>query len=393
MTTPQGFAAPGFGAVADAFGKNFERHGEIGAAVAAYVDGDLVVDLWGGSADPDSARAWEADTSAVIFSCTKGITALCVYQLVQDGVLDLDAPMARYWPEFGQADKADVTVRCVLAHRAGLPTVAAQLSYADVLGWHPVVEALAASAPLWPPGSQYMYHALTYGWLAGELIRRISGLMPGEFFARRFGRPLGLSTWIGLPAAELPRVARVLPGLPSDDPGLRAEAERVAASPAGRLAERAVTVNGAIGDLMEAFNEPAMLQAQQPAANGVSTARSLARLYAAAVTGPERAMTAESVTDAVVTRSTGRQYLSDVDDPARWGTGFMVHARGARLMLGPRSFGHDGAGGKAAFGDDEYGVGFAYLNNWMGQAPDNRADRLIAALARCLGVDRLKGSS
>jgi CubicO group peptidase (beta-lactamase class C family) len=255
-----------------------------------------------------------------------------------------------------------------------------------------MVQALAASAPLWPPGSAHAYHPLTYGWLAGELIRRISGSMPGEFFAARFGQPLGLSTWIGVPDSELGRVARVLPGAPAQDPRLRAEAERVAATPAGVLSQRAATINGAIGDLVEAFNDPAMLRAQVPAANGVSTARSLARLYSAAVTGPDRAMTPTSVTDAVIARSSGRQYLADTDSPMRWGTGFMLSSRGGRLMLGPRSFGHDGAGGKAAFADDEYGVGFAYLNNWMGQPPDNRADRLIGAFARCLGVDRLAGA-
>jgi CubicO group peptidase (beta-lactamase class C family) len=382
-----GEVADGFGPVADAFRANFADADEVGAAVAVYVGGDLVVDLWGGTADPAAGSRWQQDTVSLIASCSKGIVTLCVYALVQDGLLDLDAPVARYWPEFAQNGKQDITVRTVLSHRAGLPTVDTELSFEQMLAWTPVIDALAAQAPRWEPGTGFFYHALTFGWLGGEIIRRVSGQLPGDFLRARFTGPLGLDTWIGLPADQLGRLAPVIDATPSTDPTVLADEAEFALTEAATIGERSITLDGALmppgGRWSTAFNRPALAQAQLPGANGISTARGLAGLYSAAVHGPGRLLSEESVTDALVVRSDGAPLFGGQAGD-RWGTGFVVSTPGASSMLGPRSFGHGGAGGKAAFGDDSLDVGFAYLNNWMGTVPDDRANRLVTALAACL---------
>lgn len=379
--------ADGFGPVADAFRANFADTDEVGAAVAVYVGGELVVDLWGGTADPADGSPWQQDTLSVIFSCSKGILTLCVYALVQDGLLDLDAPVARYWPEFAQNGKQDITVRTVLSHRAGLPTVEAELTFEQVLAWTPVIDALARQAPRWQPGTGFFYHALTFGWLGGEIIRRITGQLPGDLLQARFAGPLGLDTWIGLPADELQRLAPVIEATPSTDPAVLADEAAFALTEAATIGERSITLDGALiapgGSWAAAFNRPQVAQAQIPGANGIATARGLAGLYSAAVHGPDRFLSADALTDALVVRSEGAP-LFGAPAGGRCGTGFVIETPGAGQSLGPRSFGHGGAGGKAAFGDDSYDVGFAYLNNWMGTVPDERADRLIRALAGCL---------
>ncbi len=384
----RGNVADGFGPVADAFAANFADAEEVGAAVAVYAGGDLVVDLWGGTADPVSGATWQPDSLSVIFSCSKGIVTLCVYLLVQDGLVDLDAPMATYWPEFAQNGKSDVSVRTVLSHRAGLPTVDAPLTFEDVLAWTPVVDALAAQRPRWEPGTGFFYHALTFGWLGGELIRRVSGLMPGEFLTSRLTGPLGLETWIGLPADQLARLVPIIDPTPTTDPAALAEEAVYAATEAATVGDESVSLGGAVipagSNWSDAFNRPEIALAQLPGGNGISTARSLAALYSAAVHGPERFLSADSLTDALVVRSAGAP-LFGAPAGGSFGTGFEVDTPGGADRLGSRSFGHGGAGGKQAFGDDAHDVGFAYLNNWMGQAPDERANRLVQALKRCLG--------
>jgi CubicO group peptidase (beta-lactamase class C family) len=213
----QGFVDEGYGPVADAFYANFLERGDLGAACAVYVAGRKVVDLWGGLADRRTQRPWEAETSAVIFSCSKGLLAICAYLLGQDGRLDLDSPVANYWPEFGQAGKESLTVRCVLAHRAGLPALDVDLTREEVIAWQPVVRAIESQRPLWAPGTAHSYHPLTYGWLVGEVIRRITGLMPGVYFRQAIGDPLGLHTWIGLPPEARDAVAWMEPPLPDED--------------------------------------------------------------------------------------------------------------------------------------------------------------------------------
>lgn len=376
----------GYGRVADVFRDNFASRDEVGAAVALYVDGRKVVDLYGGTADPRSGRPWTPDTPVVVFSCTKGMLAVCAYLLVQEGRLDLDAPVVRYWPEFGRHGKEDIPVRWLLSHRSGLPALDRPLTRAEVLDWATVIRAIEEQAPLWLPGTAYSYHPITYGWLVGEVVRRVTGMLPGEYFREALATPLGLRTWLGLPATEREAVAWTLapPVEPADfsDP----------------VADRAVTMGGAFAfpaddDGLVSFNDPAIQAAGIPGAGAVSTADGLARLYAAcvsevagAVPGVTSAplLTRASINDAVTVQSSGQQRHGPPDVGHKWGTGFLLHSPPARPMLGERSFGHDGAGGHCAFGDDAYRVGFGYVVNQMGGAGDDRANRLTAAVRACL---------
>jgi CubicO group peptidase (beta-lactamase class C family) len=379
-----GHADARFGRVADVFADNFASRGDVGAAVTLFVAGDKVVDLWGGVADPRCGRAWAEDTPAVVFSCTKGMVTICAYLLVQQGRLDLDAPVVRYWPEFGQHGKQDITVRHLLTHQAGLIALDRSLTLDEVVRWQPVIHAIESQAPLWPPGLAHSYHGLTFGWLVGEVIRRVSGETPGTFFRRELGAPLGLRTWIGLPGAARASVAWMEC---QDVAGARAA---VHTDP---VLERAYTLGGAFDfpvdeDGLVTFNDPRIQAAEIPGAGGVSTARGLARLYAACVSpldGP-RLLSRAIIDDAVTVRSQGAQLFGELDTGHRWGTGFLLGSPLARPMLGDRSFGHDGAGGHLAFGDDEHQVGFGYVVNQMQGASDERANRLTDAVRTCLGA-------
>jgi CubicO group peptidase (beta-lactamase class C family) len=385
----EGRVEDGFGALVDAFEANFRERGEVGAAVAVFVDGRQVVDLWGGLADVRTGRPWTATTPAVVFSCTKGVLAMCAYLLAQDGVLDLDAPVTRYWPAFGQAGKEDTRVRWLLSHRAGLPALDTPLTRQQVRAWEPVIAAIETQAPLWPPGTAHAYHTISYGWLVGEVIRRVSGEGVGAFIRHRLAEPLGLRFWVGLPPAERAAVAWLLPPLPdADDETVRAIRE----ADARPVARRAATMGGAFafpadGDHVT-FNDADIQAAEVPGANGIGDARSLARLYAACV-GPVdglRLMSPASVDDALVVRSSGPQWTGAPDLGERWGTGFALASPPQSPLLGPRSFGHAGAGGELAFGDADRRVGFGYVNDQMGGIPDERAARLVDALRACLRV-------
>ena len=278
----RGFVDEGYGPVVDTFRANFLERRDLGAACSIYVAGRWVVDLWGGLADRRTQRQWEAETATVIFSCSKGLLAICAYLLAQEGRLELDAPIASYWPEFGQNAKQSITVRCALSHRAGLPALDVDLSRDDVIGWEPVVRAIESQPPLWVPDTTHSYHPITYGWLIGEVIRRVTGHTPGAYFKQAIGDPLRLHTWIGLPAEARDSVAWTEPPLPDEDsPAARATAAMLAEN---RVAQRSLTMGSAFGfptqDGIVSFNDPALQAAEIPAANGISTARSLARLYA-----------------------------------------------------------------------------------------------------------------
>ena len=212
MTTINGWTAPGFEGVRDVFQANFDKGTEDGAAFAAYHRGQKVVDLWGGVADPTTGRQWDEDTMVLTYSTTKGATAMCANRLAEQGLLDVDAPVTQYWPEFGQSGKDAVTVGDLLAHRAGLPWIDGTMSFDEAIAWDPVVEALARQSPAWEPGTDHGYHAVTFGYLVGEVVRRITGRSLGTYFRDEIAGPLDADWYIGLPAAEEHRVARLVPG-------------------------------------------------------------------------------------------------------------------------------------------------------------------------------------
>ncbi len=378
----KGTVEPGFAKVRDAFARNFEDLNESGAAVSIDHHGRKVVDLWAGVAGSPASAEWTEDTLAIVFSTTKGATAITALMLADRGALDLDAPVARYWPEFAAAGKGRIPVAMILNHQAGLPIVDAPLTLDDVLAGEPVVRALAAQRPIWEPGSRHGYHGLTYGWLVGELVRRVTSMSLGRFFASEVARPLGLDFWIGLPEAEERRVAPVVDGPPPTDPAV---IQLMAAfSDPGSLFWRMCTMNGAIpvgAQDSNVYNSRRFHAAEIPAANGITTARSLARLYAATLGEVEgvRLFGPETLRRALEVTSEGTDALLGVR--TRFGLGFGRDGGDVRL-LGPDSYGSAGAGGSVGFADPPSGIAFGYLMKQMGSSLliDPRAVRLIDAV-------------
>ncbi len=394
--TVVGTVAPGFEAVRDAFVANFTEHGDTGASVCVLRDGVSVVDLAGGWARVTDRVPYDQRTLQLVFSATKGATALAAHLLAQRGQLDLDAPVASLWPAFAAAGKEQVPVRWLLTHQAGLPTVDAAVTLEQALAWQPVVDALAAQAPLWTPGTAHGYHALTFGWLVGEVVRRASGRSVGRLLADEVAGPLGIDLYVGLPAHLRARVAplrsarvpmgrrRDPGGHPQDPNAVRVWVEMLRP---GSLGVRALTLNGAFGSFGRRgpFNTDEVLAAEVPAANGVTNARSLATMYAAMlgeVHGVRLLGDAQRAA-AATPQVTGPDRVLVVD--TCFGLGYQC-AHPANPLLGPGSFGHAGAGGALAFAHPDSQVAFAYVMNQLrfGIAGDDRSGRLVAALAGCL---------
>jgi len=377
-----GFVARGFEPVREEFARNFAERGEIGGACCVYLRGEPVVDLHGGIADAVTQRPWQADTLQLVFSATKGVTATCVLMLVERGAIDLDAPVARYWPEFAANGKSAIPVRWLLSHRAGLAAIEGTFTLDEALSWDPVVTALAAQAPLWEPGTRHGYHLRSYGWLLGELVRRVDGRTVGRFLADEIAGPLGLDLWIGLPAAQEPRVSRIVPPAPPP-PDVQEMMARLFAP--DTVAGRAFSGPSNLFHYDDMWNRRALHAAELPSSNGIATARALARLYAALVGKVDgiRLLRPETVAAACTTQSEGGDAVLYL--PTRFGLGFMLPPA-LCPSAGGSAFGHPGAGGSLALGDRAHGVGFAYVMNRMSLATagDPRADRLVAALARCL---------
>jgi CubicO group peptidase (beta-lactamase class C family) len=381
-----GTVAAGFEPVGEAFERAFAGHERMGAALAVRVGGVPVVDLHGGVRDVRTGEPWQHDTLNVVFSCTKGLTAVLAARLVQEGRLDYHAPVADYWPEFAQAGKQKVLVRHVLGHRSGLNAPVRDFSTDDLLDWSTVTTALAEQAPLWQPGYAYAYHAITQGWLAGEIIRRVTGMNPGAYFAEAVARPLGVEAWIGLPAELEPRVSHLTVGQT-----LHALIDTQAAARVPGVIdwpERAMTLGGALPAALVSddggFNDPRLHAAEFPAAGGIATARALATIWSSTVVseGGVRLLDDDTLDEALRVQSDGHPFFSAPPPWPRWGMGFQLDSA-ARRYLTAASFGHDGAGGQVAFADPVHEVGFAFVTNVM-EADDPRATSIIDALRRCV---------
>lgn len=378
-----GFTEPGFEPVRDAFAKNFDAGREIGAAFCAYHRGRPVVDLWGGETNVQTHAPWERDTMVLIFSTTKGAAAVCANKLAQEGRLDVDAPVVECWPEFGQAGKSAITVEQLLSHQAGLAWVDEPLTLEQALAWEPMIHALEHQAPVWEPGSAHGYHAVTFGYLVGEVVRRVTGRTIGTYFHEEVAGPLGLDFWIGLPEEHEARVARLYGSVLGDAPAPPGEESR--ASMAGLLGPDSMVVKAltAGGSFSEdgIFNTRAMHAAEVPAAAGIADARSVARMYAACIGEVDgvRLLSDAQVRDATTQRTKGPNIvLMDLD--LQFGLGFILPSSLVRLG-GPRSFGHFGAGGSAGWADPDADLAFGYVMNRMdvGLAGDQRSYTLINA--------------
>ncbi len=381
----EGECARRFERVREAFEEGFRDRGELGAGVSVTVGGETVVDLWGGHVDPERTRAWERDTLVNVYSTTKGMTAICAHQLIDEGLLDLDAPVTEYWPEFGQAGKERMPVRHLFCHQGGLAAVDDLLPPEALYDWNAMAAALAAQKPWWAPGEAHGYHAVTFGWLVGELVRRLRGKSLGSVFHERVAEPLGADFRIGLPAGEHHRVAdmQAAPAGTSGDAGRLAEA--FLSDPAGLVAKAFLNPPSmALG----ANNAP-WREAEIPAANGHGTARAIARVYAALANGGEidgvRLLRPEGVERCRTEQSHGPDLV--LQRSTRFGLGFMLpqDEDGARIGR-PGAFGHPGAGGSLGFADPETRVSFGYAMNQMGPhiLLDPRATALIDATYSCL---------
>ncbi|HVN86738.1 MAG TPA: serine hydrolase domain-containing protein [Candidatus Binatia bacterium] len=351
--------------------------GEVGAALAVTLDGEPVVDLWGGYADAARTRPWQRDTIVNVYSTTKGMTAICAHRLVEQGRLDLDAAVARYWPEFAQAGKDQVPVRHLLSHQAGLAPVAPPITVEHLYDWHFMTSTLAAQAPAWKPGTQHGYHALTFGYLVGELVRRVDGRSLGRYFREEIAKPLEVDFHIGLDEHDDARCADMIPAPPppqgAADVFVNAAknpeslAGRVFGNP--RLDPRQVNTRGWRG-------------AEIPAANGHGDARGLARIYGALACNGDLDGVHILGPDAINRATTEQAFGTDaVLAPlhTRFGLGFFLTQPMIPFGPNPRAFGHPGAGGSIAFADPDARLGFAYVMNQMqqGLSGDARGFSLI----------------
>lgn len=393
-TVPEihGHCDPRFSTVRDAFAAGFALHGEVGAAVSVLLEGRPVVDLWAGWADAARSRPWQRDTLVNVFSVGKAMTALCAHLLAERGQLDLDAPVARYWPEFAQGGKAGLPVRMLLNHQAGLPAVREVLPEGAMLDWQRMTSELARQQPWWPPGTRHGYHINTFGFLVGEVVRRISGRSLGTFFRDEIAGPLELDFHFGIGPEHDARIAEFLwvtPGIgtilpPGSGSSSGSESDL---SDEQQLMLRHVYLNprGLSGD--GTVNTRAWRAAEFPSTNGHANARSIARVFGALAAGGNlggtRILERESLERAIRPESDGIDAV--IMRPSRFGLGFQLTQPERRVGPNPRTFGHFGAGGSLGFADPDAALGIGYVMNKMGprwQNPRNRGilDAIYASL-------------
>ena len=389
--TPEirGQCDPKFERVREVFAENFEKRGELGAGVAVTIGGKSVIDLWGGHLDSKKATPWEKDTLVNVYSTTKGITALCAHRLADQGKLDFDAPVASYWPEFAAEGKENIPVRWLLSHQAGLPAVRKVLPAEHLFSFETMAAHLAAEKPWWEPGTKHGYHAVTFGWLVGEVIRRVSGKTPGNYFASEIAAPLSADFHIGMDASMHGRAARMKGAPmgtkpPEGQPNLM---EVMMKDPTG-VTGRAF-MNPPSMARPGVVNTPEWRAAELPAANGHATARALAGIYGCAAgveTNGFRIFSDAQIPKCYEEQAFGPDEVLKIN--TRFSLGFMLGQdfEGGNFGPGKNSFGHPGAGGSLGFADPDAKIGFGYVMNRMGASiiVDERPTALINALYECL---------
>jgi CubicO group peptidase (beta-lactamase class C family) len=370
-----------FSKVRELFQHSFDSGQEIGASVSFVLDGKTVVDLWGGHYDDARTREWERDTLVNVYSTTKGLAALCALHLVDRGLLDVDAPVAKYWPEFAAAGKQDISVRWLLAHKAGLPGIREPLPQGALYDWTLMCNALAAQEPWWTPGDSYGYHVFTYGFLVGELVRRITGESLGTYFRKQIAEPLSADFHIGLPekydsrTSDMYGVSIGNRPAPTNPPASAAPTTGPFAELARAMQDRTTLQYAALlnpPQAPNAVNTREWRAAEIPAVNGHGNARALARIYGALARGGEidgvQILRPETIDRAIVEEASGPEHVFCGGVPMRYGLGFMLSEdsnRYARLSPNPRAFGHTGAGGSLGMADPDAKIGFGFTMNLM----------------------------
>ena len=398
-----GTASRGFERVAEAFERNFGERGEVGASVALTVGGQKVVDLWGGVADPKTDAPWKKDTVGIVFSCTKGATAVCAHMLASRGRLDIDAPVTELWPEFGQHGKERVTTRMMLDHSAAVPALREKIKDDGPYDWTYMTERLAAEEPFWKPGTRNGYHGFTFGWTVGEMVRRAGGRSLGTFFQEEIAGPLGIDFWIGLPEAIEPRVAPMIPYIYKANEAktpFMVDLAKNRESPASLFFFNVGALRGG------GINSRESHAAEIGAANGITNARGLAGMYAPLAQGGGK------LVDAKTLARMGEVSMATHDDatlriPTRFALGFMKsmdnrkRSMGAQIfgpdidsvILSSAAFGHVGAGGSLGFADPAAGLSFGYTMNQMGPGLllNERGQSLVDATYLSLGYKNKDG--
>jgi CubicO group peptidase (beta-lactamase class C family) len=373
-----GECEPRFVAVRDAFAAGFADGLELGASLAVEIDGRCVVDLWGGFADAARRRPWEHDTIACVFSCTKGLAAIALLTLVDRGVVDLDAPVTKWWPEFGAAGKDTLPVRWLLTHEAGLSAISRPMPFGSLSDWQAMTDALAAQEPSWEPGTAHGYHGVTFGHLVGEVLRRADGRTIGAFLRQELCTPLGVDCFLGLPNAEEPRTAEMTIDLVEGAPTFFSHWRPDGLGPKS-------FGNPPDCNVIEHTNSRAFRAAEIPAANGHANARALARVYGAL--GRGELLASSLVDEAGAVHVDGPDIVMEL--PTRFGLGFEITLPEGDFSFGPgaRTFGHNGSGGSLGVLDPDAGVSLGYVMNrmeWRERRDDRRwfpiLDALYAAL-------------
>lgn len=398
----EGICKKGYERIAETFAQNFAERGEVGASVCLVVGGETVVDLWGGVANPKTEAPWKKDTVSIVFSCTKGATALCAHILASRGKLDLDAPVTELWPEFGQHGKDRVTTRMMLDHSAAVPALRAKVKDDGPYDWPYMTERLAAEEPFWVPGTRNGYHGFTFGWTVGEMVRRASGKSLGTFFRDDVAKPLGLDFWIGTPEEIEPRIAPIMhfPTKPEDarTPFLLDFKDRASIPYLFFMNNGAWRAGGA--------NSRAGHAAEIGAANGITNARGLAGMYAPLSQGGGK------LVDARTLARMGEVSMATHDDatlriPTRFALGFMKSMDNRKrsvaatiwgedsdsVILSSAAFGHVGAGGSLGFADPAAGFSFGYTMNQMGPGllMNARGQKLVDAAYLAMGFKNKDG--
>ena len=371
-----------FSNVLDVFSQILEDPEQRGAALCVQVAGETVIDVWGGVINRHGEQLWQRDTLVNIFSSGKPVAAVVLLQLVAEGRLQLDTPIAEYWPEFAQQGKQLITLRHVLSHQAALPAVLEPLAPETLFDWQQMVSAVENTPPWWTPGSAHGYAPMTYGWLVGELIRRVDGCEPGEAIAKRIAEPLQLELYLGLSAQELPHVGDVMrmKGVYGDAASMRLM-QAIGSDPRGMTAKAFANPPS----MLTSTNKLEWRQMQQPAANAHSTARGLAGFYTGLLQG--QLLDTEMLKEMLTEHSAGADLT--LLTSTRFGLGCMleqVDQLPASYALGAHSYGHPGAGGTLGCADPEREVSVAFITNSLGASVlmDPRAQKINAMLKKCL---------
>jgi len=386
----EGFCDSRFRGVLEQFIENFERHGEVGANVALTLEGKMLVDLWGGRKAP-KGEAWTRDTMTLVFSCTKGAAALCAHFLVDRGLLDLDAPVSCYWPEYAQNGKEETLVSMLLDHTSGLPHVKTPVKQGGFYDYDHMVSLIEKEAPFWRPGTRTAYQAFTPAWLVGEVVRRITGKTIGQFFRSEFAVPLGLDFWIGLPETEEARVAPVIDPIVTDATLGTNFTQAIIHDPTS--VPHLFSINNAGID----FNARACHAAEIGSANGITNGRAHALLYTpfANVTAKGPSIVSRDTLMRMSQVSSAAEQDGTLYAPTRFALGFMktldnrkrAGAMGLSFLVSDAAFGHVGLGGAVGFADPECRMAFGYNMNQKGESTfmNERGQALVDAAYLALG--------